>query len=56
MASKELVMYSAEWSAELQRWLNAGQRLLTNNKDMDALAEFSDAGAKIGWVKTIPKK
>jgi hypothetical protein len=46
--------YSPEWMAELQRFVNAGQRLIANNKDGDALAEFSDAGTKIGFVKELP--
>ena len=54
--SKELEKYSPEWMAEMQRFVNAGQRLLANNNDMDALAEFSDAGSKIGFVKPLPKK
>jgi hypothetical protein len=54
--SKELERYSPEWMAEIQRFVNAGQRLLANNKDMDALTEFSDAGSKIGFVKPLPKK
>ncbi len=53
---KELVKYSPEWMADLKRSVDAGQRFIANNKDMDALAEFSDAGTKIGFVKPLPKK
>jgi hypothetical protein len=54
--SKELVRYSPEWLAEFQRCLAAGQRFVANNKDMDALQEFSEAGTKVGLVKKLPKK
>jgi hypothetical protein len=54
--SKELEKYSPEWMAEMQRMLSAGQRLLVNKNDRDAMAEFSDAGSKIGFVKPLPKK
>jgi hypothetical protein len=53
---KELERFSPEWMTELQRFVNAGQRLVADNNDKDALAEFSDAGTKIGWVKPIEKK
>jgi hypothetical protein len=54
--SKEFVKYSAEWTAQLQRFVDAGQRFMANNKDMAALQELSDAGTKIGFVKPLPKK
>ena len=52
-ASNTLEKYSPEWSAELARWLDAGQRLLANNQDSAALDEFSDSGSKLGFVIPI---
>lgn len=48
--------YSPEWNAALQRFLDAGQRLLANNNDREALAEFSEFGKKIGWIVPIEKQ
>jgi hypothetical protein len=47
--------FSPDWNAALERFLDAGQRLLANNRDREALAEFSEAGEKIGWIVPIKK-
>jgi hypothetical protein len=48
-----LKQYSAEWNAELARWIDAGQRLMANNNDLAALQEFSESGSKIGYIVPI---
>jgi hypothetical protein len=45
---------SPEWNTELARCIDAGQRLIANNHDLDALQEFSESGRKIGFVVPIP--
>ncbi len=54
--SKDLLRCSPEWLAEFQRCLAAGHRFVANNKDMDALQEFSEAGTKVGLVKKLPNE
>jgi hypothetical protein len=51
----KLERFSPEWNEALQRFLDAGQRLLANNHDHEALGEFSEAGQKLGWIVPIKK-
>ena len=53
LPSQELRRYSQEWNTQLQRWIDAGQKLMKNNHDPEALQDFSDAGSKIGFVRPI---
>ena len=51
--SAKLKQYSHEWSAELERWVAAGQKLMANNNDRDAWQEFIESGSKIGFIVPI---
>jgi hypothetical protein len=51
--SNTIERYSPEWNEALRRFVDAGQRLLANNQDRAALAEFSEAGKKLGFVVPI---
>jgi hypothetical protein len=54
-SSNTPVKYGAEWSAELARWVDAGQRWLADNNDRAAWDEFSESGSKLGFFVPIPK-
>lgn len=51
--SNSVERYSPEWNEALRRFLDAGQRLLADNQDRDAWAEFSEAGRKLGFEVPI---
>ncbi len=50
VTSDTFARYSSEWTAELTRFLGAGQRLLANNNDQAALSELSESGRKLGFI------
>ncbi len=54
--SDVLVPYSPEWTAELQKFLDAGKRWGTNNSDHKAWDEFSAAGSKLGFFVPMDPK
>lgn len=47
--------FSPEWNAALQRFVDAGKKLLANNNDRAALDQLSESGKKLGWVVPIEK-
>ena len=51
--SDKLKPYSKEWLEELNRWTDAAKRLVTDQNDDAALAEFSEAGSRRGWIVPI---
>jgi hypothetical protein len=52
--SNNIERYSPEWNEALRRFVDAGQRLLADRHDRAALAEFSEAAKKLGFV--VPPK
>ena len=52
--SNKLTKFTPEWSAEFSRWLEAGNRLLTDKADRTAWDDFSAGGSKLGFF--VPNK
>lgn len=50
---KSLRPYSSEWMTQLERWTEAGQRLVKNADDHVAQRNFIDAGHALGFI--VPK-
>lgn len=46
-------VFSPEWNSHFQCWIEAGHRLVENPNDREALAKFSEAGRKLGFVVPV---
>lgn len=51
--SDKLERYSPEWTAEMNQFVESGQRWIANPNDMEALEQFSESGRKLGII--VPK-
>lgn len=54
--NKNPTKFSAEWNAEMARFVEAGQRWVADNSDRAAFDAFSESGRKLGWIVPIPEQ